>query len=171
MIDAYMRNKLSRHTKYTIIKLLRIKDKAHSTAIGFTLGLLINFVPSFGFGPVFSVACAKLFRGNSVAGFLGGISLIWAFPLLFYLNFLIGNALLPVELSEIVEDMGDPSDAIEATLHLGKAFFIGMFTNMFFAALIVYFLIYTMITKYRKPLLRYIYKTWLPQKKKKHPKP
>jgi uncharacterized protein (DUF2062 family) len=159
-----MIKKLERRFKYLIIKLLRIHDKAHSIAIGFSLGLLINFVPSFGFGPVLSVAFAKLFRGNTVAGFLGGISLIWAFPVLFYLNLLAGDIFLSLEATEILGGISDSEDALEAGLHIGKAFFVGMFINMFIVGTIIYFSVYALITKYRKKLLMYIYRVWLPQK-------
>jgi uncharacterized protein (DUF2062 family) len=159
-----MIKKLERRFKYLIIKLLRIHDKAHSIALGFSLGLLINFVPSFGFGPVVSVAFAKIFRGNTVAGFLGGVSLIWAFPILFYANFLLGDALLSLETTDMIGDISDTEDVLEAGLHLGKAFFIGMFINMLIVGTIIYFSVYALITKYRKKLLMYIYRVWLPQK-------
>jgi uncharacterized protein (DUF2062 family) len=159
-----MIRKLERRFKYLIIKLLRIHDKAHSIALGFSLGLLINFVPSFGFGPVVSVAFAKLFRGNPVAGFLGGISLIWAFPILFYLNLLAGEIFLSLEATEILGGISDSEDALEAGIHLGKAFFVGMVINMLIMATVIYFTVYALITRYRKTLLMYIYRVWLPQK-------
>lgn len=163
-MGVLMFKKFERRFKFLLISLLRIHDKSHSIALGFCLGTLINFVPSFGFGPVISVAFARLFRGNSVAGFLGGVSLIWAFPILFYLNFIVGQALLPAELTEIVEEIKDTGDAIEAGLHLGKAFFIGMVVNMVVAGVTIYFAILTVLTKYRKRLLKYVYRVWLPQK-------
>lgn len=159
-----MLKKLERNFKFLLISLLRIHDKSHSIALGFSLGLLINFVPSFGFGPVISVGFAKLFRGNTMAGFLGGVSLIWAFPLLFYFNFVVGQAVLPVEFIEIVEEIEGTGDAIEAGLHLGKAFFIGMLINMIGAGIAIYFIVLTVITKYRKRTLKYIYRVWLPKK-------
>ncbi|WP_220154046.1 DUF2062 domain-containing protein [Rossellomorea aquimaris] len=74
-----IRKKL-RKFKCLTLKLLRLKGNAHSIALGFTVGLIINFVPSFGIGPVISTACAKIFKGNPFAGLVGGVSLIWAFP-------------------------------------------------------------------------------------------
>lgn len=153
--------KLERRFKFLLISLFRIHDNFKSIALGFSLGSLINFVPSFGFGPVISVAFAKLFRGNAVAGFLGGVSLIWTFPILFYLNYIVGQALLPVELTEIVEDIEDAGNAIEAGLHLGKSFFVGMAVNMVVAGVVVYFVVLTVITRYRKRLLKYIYRVWM----------
>jgi uncharacterized protein (DUF2062 family) len=158
-----MLKKLKRSFKFLLIKLLRIKDKAHSVAIGFTMGLLINFVPSFGFGPVISVAIARIARGNTVAGFLGGISLIWAFPFLFYLNVLVGNLILPFDVAEIVS-VNEENPAIEVGLHLGKAFFIGMFINIIIFGIVSYFSMLFIVTKYRKRILSYIYRVWLPQR-------
>lgn len=159
-----MIRKLERNFKFLVISLLRIHDKAHSIALGFSLGLIINFVPSFGFGPVISLGFAKLFRGNTMAGFLGGVSLIWAFPIFFYINFVVGQAILPVEFSEIVEEIEGTGDAIEAGLNLGIAFFIGMIINMIGTGIAIYFIVLTIITKYRKRLLKYIYLVWLPKR-------
>ncbi|WP_025028778.1 DUF2062 domain-containing protein [Caldalkalibacillus mannanilyticus] len=162
-----MVKKLQRKCKYLIIKLLRIKDKAHSVAIGFTAGMLINFVPSFGFGPVISVGVARIFRGNTVAGFLGGISLLWAFPILFYLNLVVGNACIPFTDPNVIVD---ETPVLEVGLQVGKAFFIGMLVNMLLFGVATYFAIYFLITKYRKRLLSYVYKVWIPQKYEKKEK-
>jgi uncharacterized protein (DUF2062 family) len=159
-----MIKKLERNFKFLVISLLRIHDKAHSIALGFSLGLIINFVPSFGFGPVISLGFAKLFRGNTMAGFFGGVTLVWAFPLFFYFNFVVGQAVLPVELTEIVEEIEGTEDAIEAGLNLGKAFFIGMIINMIATGIAIYFVVLTIITKCRKRILKYIYRVWLPKR-------
>lgn len=150
-----------RRSKFLIIKLLRIRDKAHSVAIGFTGGLLINFVPSFGLGPIISVGVAKLFRGNLVAGFIGGISLIWAFPILFYLNLMTGNLFIPLKEHADVEYQ---STIVQMGVYLGKSFLFGMLLNMIIFGILTYLLIYFLISKYRKRLLHYISKSWLPQK-------
>ncbi|MEH7590416.1 MULTISPECIES: DUF2062 domain-containing protein [Priestia] len=45
---------LKRRFKYLLIKLLRLKDHSHKVALGFSLGSVVNFVPTFGFGLIIS---------------------------------------------------------------------------------------------------------------------
>jgi uncharacterized protein len=155
-----MTKKLLRKSKYLLIKLLRLQDKAHSVALGFTLGLLINFVPSFGLGPVISVAFAKLLRGNAIAGLVGGLSIIWAFPILFYLNTLVGHLFFPIEIHDLTDHFEETDETVEFGLQVGKAFIAGMIANMIITGIIVYFISYTIIKNFRVKLLQYIYKNW-----------
>ncbi|MHA7138787.1 DUF2062 domain-containing protein [Rossellomorea arthrocnemi] len=145
-----IRKKL-RECKCLTLKLLRLKDNSHSIALGFTVGLLINFVPSFGIGPFISTACAKMIKGNSFAGLVGGISLIWAFPFFFYLNLVVGYLFYPI-------DVIDPS--IDVGLQLGKAFFIGMFINLPIFGILTYFIMNSIVRKYRETMLTYVQKKW-----------
>ncbi len=163
-----MIKKQLRKLKYLCIRLLRIKDRAHSVASGFTIGFLMNFIPSFGFGPFLSTVSPKLVRGNPVAGFIGGIAFIWAFPLFFYLNVVVGEALLPISLEtkidiilvEIEEGLEEPEEVINASLKIGKAFIVGMLANLIFFGICIYFLIYYVIKKYRRDLLRIVHRNW-----------
>jgi uncharacterized protein len=145
-----IRKKL-RECKCLTLKLLRLKDNSHSIALGFTVGLLINFVPSFGIGPFISTAIAKVFKGNSFAGLVGGVSLIWAFPFFFYLNLVVGYLFYPI-------DVIDPS--IDVGLQLGKAFFIGMFINLPIFGILTYFIMNYIVRKYRETMLTYVQKKW-----------
>ncbi|MCM3760251.1 DUF2062 domain-containing protein [Alkalihalobacillus oceani] len=153
-------HKYIRKFKFLLIRLLRIKDNAHHIAIGFTADLLINFVPSFGIGPIISIASAKLVRGNLTSGFIGGISIIWAFPLLFYLNMVVGEKLIPIELDELGESIEETVEVLKVGVRIGKAFFIGMCMNMLVFGLIIYFLTYTIIKRYRKSALTFLTKKW-----------
>lgn len=74
---------LERRFKYLLIKLLRLKDHSHKVALGFSLGSVVNFVPTFGFGLILSVGLAKLCKGNSIAGLMGGMFLCGPFRLCF----------------------------------------------------------------------------------------
>ena len=154
-----MINKHLRKLKFLLIKLFRIKGNAHNISLGFTLGFLINFIPSFGIGPIISTACAKLFKGNPVAGFIGGVSLIWLFPFLFYLNVIVGETLFPYGIFPSASGMPYLDEKIGASMHVGAAFFIGMIVNILLFGMIVYFLTYTLVLKYRLNLLTAI-KKW-----------
>lgn len=156
-----MLSNLLRKIKYLLLRLLRIKGNAHKIALGFTIGMLINFVPSFGLGPLLSAAGAKLLRANPVAGFIGGLSLLWIFPILFYLNVVVGEWFIPIEVNDLEDSLEDTEEAIEVGFQIGKAFLIGMVINMITFGMITYFLIYTVIKKYRVEVLQFITTKWM----------
>ncbi|MBM7662395.1 uncharacterized protein (DUF2062 family) [Bacillus mesophilus] len=155
-----MINKQLRKIKYLLIRLFRIKSNAHSIAVGFTVGSLMNFVPSFGLGPLLSAASAKLVRANTLAGFIGGLSFLWLFPLFFYLNVIIGELFIPIDVFELEESLGDTEEAIEASFQVGKAFLFGMVINLVVFGLVIYLLSYMMIRKYRSEVLQLICQKW-----------
>lgn len=154
-----MINKQLRRLKFLLIRLFRLKDNAHNISLGFTLGFLIHFIPSFGMGPIISTASAKLFKGSPVAGFISGVSLIWLFPFLFYLNVIVGETLFPYGIFPSASGMPYHGAAIGASMHVGAAFFLGMIVNIILFGMIVYFLIYTLLLKYRLNFLSAI-KKW-----------
>jgi uncharacterized protein len=148
--DQMIRKKL-RELKCLTLKLLRLKDNAHSIALGFTVGLLINFVPSFGIGPIISTASAKIFKGNPFAGLVGGVSLIWAFPFFFYLNLVVGHLFFPLDSS---------GDAVGVGLQIGKAFFTGMMINIPLCGILTYAIMNSAVKKYRGTLLTFVQRKW-----------
>lgn len=148
-----MIKKQLRHAKFLLIRLFRIKGNAHNISLGFTIGFLVHFVPTFGVGPLISAACAKLLKGNTVAGFIGGVSLIWLFPFLFYLNVIVGESLFPYGLFPGAAGMPQHGALLDTGMHVGAAFFLGMVINIILFGFIVYFLIYTLIQKYRLSFL------------------
>lgn len=152
-----MINKNMRRLKFLLIKLFRIKEKAHHVSLGFTLGFLIHFIPSFGMGPILSTVGAKLFKGNPVAGFISGVALIWLFPFLFYLNIIVGETLFPTGIFHSAADM--TSHGLEVGMNLGAVFFIGMIINIILFGMIVYYLIYFIMRKYRLTFLDVV-KKW-----------
>ncbi|OXS57786.1 hypothetical protein B1B00_14895 [Bacillus sp. DSM 27956] len=145
-----IRKKL-RELKCLTLKLLRLKDNAHSIALGFTVGLLINFVPSFGIGPIISTASAKIFKGNPFAGLVGGVSLIWAFPFFFYLNLVVGHLFFPLDSS---------GDAVGVGLQIGKSFFTGMMINIPLCGILTYAIMNSAVKKYRGTLLTFVQRKW-----------
>ncbi|OZI11285.1 hypothetical protein CEW92_12300 [Bacillaceae bacterium SAS-127] len=146
---------IQRRIKYLLLKFFRLKGSAHSISIGFTLGASINFVPSFGIGVLISVAIAKLCRGNPIAGFLGGISLMWVFPILFYLNVLTGRFIFPNI------DKAALNQSVLTSLSLGWTFIIGMLINIALFICLLYPPIYLICKRYQKRILQYIYVKWV----------
>lgn len=158
-----------RKLKFMLLKLFRIRDNAHSVAIGFTVGFLLNFIPTFGIGPLASAALPKLFRGNTVAGLIGGILFIWSFPLLFYLNIVTGDILFPIKIEEIEIEHGieETEEVIEAGITIGKAFITGMLVNMLIAGFLSYITVYFIFNSSRRKVLMIIHNKWKIQKKEK----
>jgi uncharacterized protein (DUF2062 family) len=154
MINMHMRR-----FKFLLIKLFRLKDNAHKISLGFTVGFLINFIPSFGVGPLISAAGAKLFKGNPLAGFIGGVSLIWLFPFMFYLNVIVGNTLFPYGIFPSAAGMVPHGVPLGSSLHVGAAFLLGMLVNILFFGMVSYFLIFSIVQKYRSNCLTAI-KKW-----------
>ncbi|WP_338750462.1 DUF2062 domain-containing protein [Bacillus sp. FJAT-52991] len=156
---------MQRRIKYLLLKFFRLKGSAHSISIGFTLGASINFVPSFGIGVLISVAIAKLFKGNPIAGFLGGISLMWVFPVLFYLNYLTGRFVFPDDLGDGIEQVANHSASLDqsvlTSLSLGRTFIIGMLINIALFICLLYPPIYIISKRYQKKILQYIYVKWV----------
>ncbi|OIU72044.1 DUF2062 domain-containing protein [Rossellomorea aquimaris] len=155
-----MFKKYARTLKCLTLKLLRIKDNSHKISLGFTLGLMVNFVPSFGMGPVLSTLIAKIFKGNAYAGLVGGVFLIWAFPLCFYFNYLVGNLLIPVEVTHASTVVNAVHSVHQSAIEIGRAFIIGMLVNIIFFGMIVYKLVHTLLSRHRRSLLTFVHKNW-----------
>ncbi|QTC42567.1 DUF2062 domain-containing protein [Bacillus sp. V3] len=155
-----MFKKYARTLKCLTLKLLRIKDNSHKISLGFTLGLMVNFVPSFGIGPVLSTLIAKIFKGNAYAGLVGGVFLIWAFPLCFYINYLVGNLLIPVEVIHANTVTNAVYSVHHSAVEIGKAFIIGMVVNVIFFGVIVYKIVHALISRHRHSLLTFVHKKW-----------
>lgn len=104
--------KIERRVLFNVIRFFRIRGASEKVARGFSLGMVVNFFPTFGFGVLISGFFARLFGGNTVAGFIGGSTLTFFWPLLFYLNMRAGswarNKRTPVE---------DPAAVTEQTIN------------------------------------------------------
>lgn len=125
-----------RYFRYQAIRLFRIRDRTERIARGFALGLIINFLPTFGFGVLISGFLARIFGGHIVAGFVGGATLTFAWPLLFYFNIRTGNFILMGD--PPVDDAGAMSEQAMTQLVWGRAFMMGMTANMLGVGLAVY---------------------------------
>jgi uncharacterized protein len=60
---------LGRKFKYNLVRILRVNDSPHQVALGFTLGFIPNWYPTFGLGVILSVGLAKSVKSNTVAAF------------------------------------------------------------------------------------------------------
>lgn len=124
---------------FNVIRFFRIRGTSERIARGFALGMIVNFFPTFGFGVLISGFFARLLGGNAVAGFVGGATLTFAWPLLFYFNIKTGGLF-----HEPVLAIDDPDDVTPGTMDAlmwGAAFTIGACVNALVAGLAVYCLL------------------------------
>ena len=125
--------RLRRGTKSLVLRVCRVKDASERVARGFALGMIINFIPSFGFGVLISGFVARLFGGNVIAGLAGGASLTFFWPFLFYLNLRMGGLLVRPEVE--VQDVAEINEKSMNALMWGKSFIVGMSVNIVLAGL------------------------------------
>jgi len=128
-----------RYFRYNAIRFFRIRAASERIARGFALGMIINFLPTFGFGVLISGFFARMFGGHTIAGLIGGASLTFAWPLLFIFNIRAGSWILQVESPEIASE--DTIAKLLDQLLWGRAFVLGMTANMLGAGLAVYLVI------------------------------
>ncbi len=144
---------------FNSLRLLRIRGQNEKVARGFALGLIINFVPTFGFGVLISGFFARLLGGNVVAGLVGGATLTFVWPLLFYLNLKVGGLFFSPPIP-----IDDPDDVTSQNLDIlvqGNAFFVGAVLNALMAGLGSYILFLTAFERVRsRALLSFRSRLW-----------
>jgi uncharacterized protein (DUF2062 family) len=144
--------KWRRRIKYYLIRLLRQKSGSHSIALGFALGFIPNLFPTFGLGPFLSVAMAKVIRGNMISALLGATLGAWMWPLLFYINYKVGEWVTDreVRVEEIVQEN------LEGVGGIGWNFIIGAGINSIFVGVLLYIVSFYIYCRYREQLMNYI---------------
>lgn len=136
------------------IRFFRLRGSREKGARGFAVGLACNFYPTFGLGAFLSGFLAKLIGGNVVAGFIGGSTLAFFWPLLFYVNMRVGS--LFVRPPIMVDDLGDVTVQTVSRLVWGKTFLIGSFINSVIAATIAYFAFLLLFQRVRPHAIRWL---------------
>lgn len=153
-------HKLLRNIKYYCIRLLRLKNSSHQISLGFVLGFLPCWFPTFGIGPLLSVGISKIMRGNVVAAIAAASfgSILW--PVLFYLNYKTGSFLVfdhPQHLQtpdiEYYPEHYIPS--AKGTFHkLSKSFIVGSVINSLLFTVIGYIVLRIIFSFYREKILK-----------------
>jgi len=159
--------KISRRVKYYLIRLFRLKSNPHPVALGFTMGLIPSWVPTFGLGPVLSVGLAKLVKANTVSALVGGVlgMLIW--PLLFFLNYTVGSLLLDrnskvdeLEEVEYIDAIHHAYKGIVGSHSSGILFVTGAVINILISSVFIYFMMYLLFKTCRMRILSKIRGTY-----------
>ncbi len=144
---------LERCFVFNLIRLFRIRGRSERVARGFAVGLIVNFFPTFGFGVVISAALARMFGGNAIAGLVGGASMTFLWPLLFYVNMRTGS--LFVRPPVVIDELEDVTQRTMDALLWGQTFTVGALVNSALSGLAAYFLLRLVYRQIRPGALAY----------------
>lgn len=135
--------------------MLRQKSGSHSIALGFSLGFIPNLFPTFGLGPFISVAIARIVRVNTISALLGGTIGTWLWPVLFYVNYLVGEAIVnpDVQLDKMDDSIQHIAEGMEG---IGVAFLIGAGINSAVISVVLYFIAFSLMSRYRYRILQWV---------------
>ncbi|HEX7860994.1 MAG TPA: DUF2062 domain-containing protein [Verrucomicrobiae bacterium] len=120
------------------IRLFRIRGQNERVARGFALGLIVNLFPTFGFGVLISGLVAKALGGNAIAGVVGGATLTFVWPLLFYINMRVGGLFTTPPVT--IDELSDVSEKTVDAMKWGHIFMIGALINSLLIGGLVYLL-------------------------------
>ncbi|GAB6110751.1 DUF2062 domain-containing protein [Desulfomicrobium salsuginis] len=94
--------KIARLSRYTYLRIVRIKAPAESIALGLALGVFAGALPLLSLQMAIAVALALLLRGNVIAAALGTW---WSNPfnwaIVFPLFYLLGKVFVPVDVTPL----------------------------------------------------------------------
>lgn len=145
--------RVERSFLYNAIRLTRIRGASEKVARGFALGLIVNLFPTFGFGVLISGFIARLLGGNLVAGVVGGATLTFVWPLLFYWNIRTGAWFYQPQV--LIADLDDVTEKSMSLLLWGKTFMVGAILNSLALGLTVYVLLRLLYHQTRPVALAY----------------
>jgi len=136
------------------IRFFRLRTSTERVARGFALGMIANFFPTFGFSVVVSGFLARLFGGNLIAGFVGGATLTFFWPFLFFLNIQVGGLFSRSPIA--VDDMEDVTEQTVDALVWGQTFMIGAVVNGLIFGLISYFIVLVLYRRVQPKALAWL---------------
>ncbi len=146
-----------RRLKYYLIKLCRLQDSPRAIAGGFACGTVIHFYPTCGFGALFAVGVARLFRTNLIAATLAWAITLPLFPLLFYLNLVTGTFVHNLTMNRMNLNAAKITHIhIKSILLVGKVFLLGSVINGLLGAVIIWFSGYLILQRHRKEVICFI---------------
>ncbi|MDN5321840.1 MAG: uncharacterized protein PWQ67_294 [Clostridia bacterium] len=148
-----------RLTKYYLLRFLRIATSPLAAAGGFACGTIVHFYPTSGFGLAFALFLAKLTRTSCIAS-----SLAWALtmplvPIMFYLNFVTGDLFLGITTEDILTAVKDLATLkFSGFWEIGKTFIIGSIINGILGLMVLWFLGFLFLKRYRQSALKFVRK-------------
>jgi uncharacterized protein (DUF2062 family) len=153
--------RLLRNIKYALIRLFRLKKGAKQVSLGFVFGFFPSWFPTFGIGPILSIALTKYVKGSVVSAVVAAALGSFCWPLLFYLNYKVGyyitfskqgTATAP-EIDYDKVDYIEPIEQVNMLEDIGISFLAGSIVNSILFSLIGYFVFYYIFSRYRSVIL------------------
>lgn len=144
---------VGRLVRYYLLKFFRLNGSPRKVALGFSLGVCMNFYPTFGFGLAMAAVLAGLLRANIAASLLGDTLFKIFFPFFFYLNYLVGEMLIGHRFVYSI-GVGRWEHHGHDLIQVSEAFFLGMILNTLIVGTILYFLTHWLILNHRRQILR-----------------
>jgi len=143
----------SRLVRYYLLKFLRLNGSPRKVALGFSLGVCMNFYPTFGFGLALAAVLAGLMRANITASLLGDTLFKFLFPVFFYLNYTVGDLIIG---HRAIGSLGAGRSEWphHDWTHTSQAFCLGMVLNTLILGTILYFLTHWLFLNYRQRIIR-----------------
>ncbi|OLS33721.1 DUF2062 domain-containing protein [Bacillus sp. MRMR6] len=149
--------KLRRRIKYYLIRLFRLKASPHQVAMGLSIGFIPNWLPTFGLGPMFSIALAKIARVNLISAFIGGVIGAPFWPIFFLLNYRVGGLFInkPLKVNELedIEYIEVVNDTVGSLQSGSLQFIAGASINIVISSFLIYLLVFLLFNKYRVSIL------------------
>ena len=158
--------------KEQLAKLINLEDTPSSIALGAAIGIFWNFIPTLGLGFVVSGLCAKLLKIRVAASVIANLATGVFIPLFYTLNLVTGRILMGIKVTlpefegEISESIGMSEQIItnptllfvvDKIQSVSMEFVIGSIVNAFLAAILVYLVLFFILTKRKKYKARKAY--------------
>lgn len=131
-----------------------------TVALGFCLGGACNFLPTMGLGFPIAIVLAIITRSSVLASLVGETLFKVLLPFFYYLNLVIGSHLV-----DIPQFQFDPSMLMRLGNDWGffliyaKAFMLGAAINMCVFILLLTFVMYFILVRYRESVVKLV-KRW-----------
>lgn len=122
-------------------RLLMLRDDPTVIARGIAVGIVMNFIPTMGFGLPLVFGVAGIVKGHKMAAVVSSMSIKPTFPLLYMLNYVVGSFLVEGQLEFTL----DWHVAVQA----GVIFFVGTIFNVLIGYLVIYRIAIAFIVGYR----------------------
>lgn len=128
-------------------RLLMLRGDRRSIARGIALGVAINFIPTVGLGPPLVYWIARIINGHRAAALVSTMGVKAVVPLLYLLNYIVGELFLEQRLA--------PISSWNGVMDAGASLLIGGAINFTATFIIIYYLALQWIERRRdKPFTR-----------------
>jgi uncharacterized protein (DUF2062 family) len=125
-------------------RLLTLRGDRRAIARGIALGISINFIPTIGLGPPFVYWIAGMIKGHRVSALVSTMGVKAIVPLLYFLNYLVGELFLKQNFAPIMSWNG--------AMGVSASFLLGGIINFTITFIIIYYLVLQWIERRRNKL-------------------